>query len=111
MEPRSTCYAAAGGNPGLVRLHGPEGDRVSALLDGGNAVLPDLPRCAGHHVERTRLRIQRETLPLVVDGTSKPELAGCLQREPEDLVEVRLVAMPADAHADVVFGTENLTDA
>src|ERR1700754_3324164 len=101
-SPRSI---AARENPGLVGLHGPEGDGVSALFDGRNAVLPDMPGRAGHQVERTGLRIQRETLPLVTDGTAKPELAGGLQREPEHLVEVRLVAMPSDAHAGIVFGT------
>src|SRR5258708_26136060 len=50
-------------NPSCEHLlpHRPEGDRVSALLYRGDAVLPDLPGFAAHHVERTRFGGWRET--------------------------------------------------
>ena len=73
-------------------------------------MLPDLPGFAAHHVERARFGGERETLPFVAVGAAKPKLAGSPQRQPEDLVEVRLVAVPSNAHADIVLGTQNLPD-
>src|ERR1700710_2424615 len=88
---------------GRLNSHRPEGDGISALLDGGDAVFPDPPGFAVDHVERTRLRIPCETLPFVARRAAKPKLAGSPQRQSEDPVEVRLVAVPSDADTDVVL--------
>src|SRR5216684_1149718 len=111
MSPLPVSRAAARAALSGISPHRPEGDRVSALLDGGNAVLPHLPGFAAHHVARTGFGGQREALPLVAHGATKPELAGSPQREPEDFVEMRLVAVPPDANADIVFGAKDLPDA
>src|ERR1700738_5016212 len=96
---------------GRLNSHRPEGDGISALLDGGDAVFPDPPGFALHHVERTRRRIQGETLPFVAGCAAKPKLAGSPQGQPEDLVEVRLVAVPSDADTDIVLRAQDLADA
>src|SRR3954451_10333110 len=90
--------------------HGPERDRITRRLDGGNAVFPYLPRFAGHHVKRGRLGIERVAPPLFAKFPSEPEFARRAERKAENPVEMRLVAVPADPHADVVFGTKNLRD-
>src|ERR1700716_3380316 len=96
---------------GRLNSHRPEGDGISALLDGGGAVVPDPPGFAVDHVERTRLRIHCETLPFVAGRAAKPKLAGSPQRQSEDPVEVRLVAGPSDADTDVVLRAQDLADA
>src|SRR3984893_5784387 len=111
MSPLPVGRAAARAALSGISPHCPEGDRISALLDGGNTVLPHLPGLAAHHVERTGFGGQREALPLVAHGATKPEFAGSPQREPEDFVEMRLVAVPPDADADLVFGAKDLADA
>lgn len=63
-----------------------------------------------HHVQGSCLRLERETLPFGLGRSSKPKFAGGPQRESEYPVEVGLVAMPADADANVVFGTKDLLD-
>jgi hypothetical protein len=42
---------------------------------------------------------------------AKPKLAGSPQRKAEDFAEVRLVAMPSDADADIVLRAKDLADA
>ena len=63
-------------------------------------MLPDMAGGAGHHVERAWLRVERETFPLVAGLTAETEFAGRGEGEPEYLIEVLFVAMPADAGAD-----------
>ena len=41
---------------------------------------------------------------------AKPELAGRRDRQAQNLLEMRFVAMPADSHANTVFGEEQLPD-
>jgi hypothetical protein len=65
-----------------------------AVLDGGAVDL-------GHQPTGTR-----EAGPSVTCRSPKAELAGRAQRQSENLVEMRLVAVPADA--GIVFGAENL---
>ena len=96
---------------GRLNSHRPEGDRISALLDGRDAVFPDPPGFALHHVERTRLRIYCETLPFVAGRAAKSKLAVSPQGQPEDPVEVRLVAVPSDADTDIVLRAQDLADA
>ena len=68
-----------------------------------------MTRFAAHRIERARFGSQRKTLPFVTSRTAaKSKLAGSPQREPEDLVEMRLVAVPADADPDIVFGAKDL---
>ena len=73
-------------------------------------MFPNLPRGTRHHVERAGFGIEREALPRLAGGFAESELAGGSQRETEYLVEMWLVAVPADADPDVVFGTKNLPD-
>src|SRR5215813_12850883 len=67
--------------------------------------------CAGHHVERAWLRVERETFPAVADLAAETEFAGRGEREPEHLIEVLFVAMPADAGADIILRAERMLDA
>src|SRR5215475_8244521 len=92
-------------------LHRAEGDGIAALLDGGDAVLPVMPRLALHPIERARSGIQRKTLPSIGLAAAKAELARACQRQPEHLVEMWFVAVPADADADIIVGAEHLADA
>ena len=48
------------------------------------------------------------TLPGVAGRPAKAEPAGRAQRQAEDSIVMGLVAVPADADADVVFGAKNL---
>src|SRR4051794_41622750 len=65
---------------------------------------------ARHHVERAWLGIECKALPLFALGTAEAELAGRAQGQAEHLVEMRLVAMPADADACVVLRAKDLPD-
>ena len=76
--------------------HGAERYGVARRVDGWDAVLPDAAGFAGHHVERTRFGFEREPLPGTSGLASKAKLAGRRKRQSKDLVEVRLVAVPAD---------------
>src|SRR5581483_11634285 len=88
----------------IPSTHRAERNRPAPLFDRGDAVLPTRARLAVHQVERARLGIEREALPLVSLAAAKAEAAGAAQRNAEHLVEMRLVAMPADADADVIVG-------
>src|SRR4029077_3212181 len=94
-----------------LAFHRAEGDGIAAPLDGGNAVLPLVPRLALHPIQGARRGIERKTLPSIALAAAKAESAGARQRQPEHLVEMRLVAMPADADTDIVVGAEHLADA
>jgi len=56
------------------------------------------------HIERPRLRIEGEAVPLGGGGLPETQLAGRPEREPDDPVEVGLVPVPADPDAGVVPG-------
>jgi hypothetical protein len=74
-------------------------------------VLPDMARDAGHHVERAWLGVERETFPLVAGLAAETEFAGRGEGEPEYLIEVLFVAVPADAGADIILRAERMLDA
>src|SRR3954452_8647086 len=103
---RAAFYQAGSAASGFPLRHGAERDRISRRLDRGNAVLPHVARGAGHHVKRTRRGIEGEAMPFIAGAPAKPELARRAQRQPEYLAEMRLVAVPADADAGVVFGAQ-----
>jgi hypothetical protein len=67
-----------------------------------------MPRGGGHHVDRARFGIERETFPGLTGGSAESELAGGSERKTEYSVEVGLVAVPADADPDVILRAENL---
>src|SRR6478609_11860586 len=92
-------------------LHRPEGDGIAARLDRRDAVLPLRPRLAIYHVKRARRGFERVALPFVAATAAETEFAGRTQRQSEAFVEMRLVAMPADADAGLVFGAEHLPHA
>src|SRR6516225_7933933 len=96
---------------GSLLNHGAKGDRIAQRVDSGDAVLPRMPRLALHQIERARLGTKRKALPLVAAPAAEAKLAGAAKREPEDLAEIRFVAMPADADAGLVFGAEYLPHA
>src|SRR6516162_2051773 len=102
--------AATAGRSGLSR-HRPEGDRITAFVHGRNAVLPAFAGFAVNQVKRARFGIEREALPSAAPAAAKAESAGAAERQAEDLVEMRLVAMPADADADIVVRAEHLPHA
>src|SRR5689334_6822221 len=77
--------------------HGAEGDGVTGRFDRGDAVLPFPPRRARHQIERPWFCIEGKALPLRPQWPAEAELAGRAERQAEDAVELRLVAMPADA--------------
>jgi hypothetical protein len=56
------------------------------------------------------LGIDRKTIPRPASGSTEPKLAGGSQRKTEYSVEVRFVAMPANADSDVVFSAKDLSD-
>jgi hypothetical protein len=74
-------------------------------------VFPYSSRRAGHHVERPGFGIDREAIPGLSGASAESKLASGFERQTEYLVEVRLVAVPADANSHAVFGTENLLNA
>ena len=49
-------------------------------------------------------------MPVFAGRSAETQFAGGPQRKAEYLIEMRLVAVPADADADVVFGAEDLLD-
>src|SRR5688500_15077798 len=92
----------------LLGGHGAKCDRIARQFDGRYAVLPNMPRRPRHHVEGAGLRIEREPFPLRPRLSPEPKFAGRCKRKPEHLGKMRLVAVPADTHADVIFRTEHL---
>ena len=62
----------------------------------------------GHLIDRSRRGIDREANPSITGTLAKAKVAGRAQRQSKYFVEMRLVAVPADAGAGVVFGAENL---
>ena len=88
--------------------HRTESDRIARGLDRRDAVLPDMAGGAGHHVERPWLRVERETFPLVACLAAETEFAGRSEGEPEYLIEVLFVAVPADPGADIILRAERM---
>src|SRR4051812_34484128 len=80
----------------VVVGHGAERDGVARRVDGWDAVIPDAAGFASHHVEGTRFGLEREPLPGTSGLASKAKFAGRRKRQSKDLVEVRLIAVPAD---------------
>ena len=74
-------------------------------------MFPDMAGGAGHYVERAWLRVERETFPLIADLAAETEFAGRGEGEPEYLIEVLFVAVPADAGADIILRAERMLDA
>ena len=66
---------------------------------------------AGHHVEGAWFRVEHETFPAVADLAAETEFAGRGEREPEHLIEVLFVAVPADAGADIILRAKRMLDA
>src|ERR1700744_5935151 len=91
--------------------HGAEGDRVTEFVDRSDAVLPIVPRLALHQIDRARFGPKAKAFPFVAVTAAQAELSGAAEREPEHLVEISLVAMPADADAGLVFRAKHLTHA
>src|SRR6266550_911859 len=75
-----------------------------------DTVLPVPSGGIRHHVDRPWSRIERKAFPFVTRGAPKAELARRAQRQPEYSIEVRFIAVPTDADAGIVFGTEDLGD-
>jgi hypothetical protein len=69
-----------------------------------------MPRSAGDHVERARTDIERKALPFFASRFAETEFAGGPQRETEYTIEMRLVAMPSNADADIVFRAKDLAN-
>src|SRR5262249_8683140 len=76
-----------------------------------DGVRPEMAGGARHHVERAWLRVERETFPLVAGFAAETEFAGRGEGEPEYLIEVLFVAVPADAGADIILRAERMFDA
>jgi hypothetical protein len=89
-------------------VHGSKRYRVPRRRDSGNAVLPYIPRGAGHHVERARIGIQREPVPRLAGKFAEPQFTGGYKRKAENPVKMRLVAVPANADTDVILRAKNL---
>ena len=66
-------------------------------------MLPEMAGGAGHRVERAWLRVERETFPLLAGFAAEMEFAGRGEGEPEYLIEVLFVTVPADAGADIIL--------
>ena len=49
-------------------------------------------------------------MPFFAGRFAETEFAGGPQRETEDTIEMRLVAMPSDADADIVFRAKDLAN-
>src|SRR5579871_1499929 len=94
-----------------LATNGAEGDGIAALLDGGDAVFPPAAGFTVHQIQRARFGVESEALPFVAKTAAEAEPAGAAERQSEHLVEMRLVAMPADADADVVIGAKDLPHA
>src|SRR5438874_2674888 len=67
----------------------------------------DWPR---HQVKRAGLRFEREALPALGEFPAESEFAARAERQAEDFAEVRLVAVPSDPGACLIFGDEQLFD-
>src|SRR5579871_4318207 len=90
------------------RRERPESDRVAMTVERGNAVLPHCPRRAGKQIGRAWLDRQRNAIPAIPILPPKAEAAGSEQRNSDHLVELGLVAMPADARSGAVFIDQHL---
>src|SRR5271165_3356735 len=77
-------------------------------VDGGNAVLPDRASGSGEKISGARLDRQRPALPRLARPPAKAQHAGRKQRHADDLVELRLVSMPADPGARPIFVDQHL---
>lgn len=73
-------------------------------------MFPCIPGLARHYIERSRLGRQRKALPGGSGLAPEAELAGGVERQAKDLIEMRLVAMPADPHPFIIFGAQDLAD-
>src|SRR5262249_31384174 len=83
-------------------------DRVAQLLDRGDAVLPAGARGAAQQIRRSRLRPLRIAPPSPIHAAPEPEQTRGRKRDPDDVVEDRLVAMPADRCTRTVLRDERL---
>ena len=66
------------------------------MLDLRDAVLPFGARGPTKKVERSRLEVEGISFPFVTFLAAEPESAGGAERDADDIVEDRFVAMPAD---------------
>ena len=64
----------------------------------------------GEQIGGARLDLERRALPSLARLSAKAQRAGRKQRHADDLVELRLVPMPADSRAGSIFVDENLAE-
>jgi hypothetical protein len=86
-------------------------DRVAERLDGRHAVLPPPARVTAEEVGRARLGLEREDvglLPWIPGIAPKADAAGREEREADDRLVVRDVAVPAERRARLVLRDQRL---
>src|SRR5271166_3769630 len=93
-----------------LRCERPKGDRIAMTIKSGNAVLPDRARWSSEKIGGARFDRQRPAIPRLARAPAKAEHAGRKQRHADDLVELRLVPMPADPGPRPVFVDQHLRE-
>jgi hypothetical protein len=66
---------------------------------------------AGHHVQRAGLGIERAPFPALAGASPEPKFARRAKRQAEHLIEMLLVAVPADAGTDLILSAQRVSDA
>jgi len=94
---------------------------VASLSAIGRPIdMVEIFRSSKHIMPVVDQALQLDPLPKVIwmqlggrddEAAAKAEAAGAAERYPEHLVEMRPVAMPADADADVILGAQHLPHA
>src|SRR5437763_8973467 len=88
----------------------PEGYGIAQRVDGWNAVLPLAPRLPAQQVRRACLGGHVHALPALARAPSQSKDARRKQRNPDDLTEDVLVAMPTDASARGILRDEHVLE-
>ena len=69
------------------------------------------PGGAAEDICRSRHHVERAAFPTVAEPPAEAEKAGCEERDRDDVLEHRLVAMPADRRSRRIFGDQDLLQA
>src|SRR6185437_5586661 len=88
----------------------PQRDGITKAIEDRNAVLPLSAGRPRKQIGRARSDGQRRAVPRLPRLPAEAQDTGREQRHAHDLVELSLVAMPADPRAGPIFVDENLPE-
>src|SRR5262249_4151243 len=87
-----------------------ERHRIAQAIERRDAVLPFAAHGAPQQIRRARLQFDRGALPSAGALSPQPKAAPRAERDADDILEHRAVAMPADPGARRVFGDERMRE-